>query len=134
MKFLKKSNSMFGVSGYIQYVYEDEENDKKRLIITFSNPWRDSRPKMASVALLHESDLSVKDLTNFEGADLYVKLKNKKGQAKMKAYDTSCVKKVHKDAYVSDDKIKVKCFTVSEDKDHPQKMIVTVEVEDAKKN
>ena len=108
--FEKAKNTFFGVNGYIQFVYAEDDGWQKKLIVTFSNPWRDKNPNKVSVALLHERALRQKDRKYFaNGADVYSSLKKRKHQDKMRAFDTSRFKTSCRDPQVSDDLIKVKC-------------------------
>lgn len=109
--FEKAKNTFFGVNGYVQFVYAEEAGWQKRLIVTFSNPWRDKNPNKVSVALLHERDLQQKDRKYFtNGVDVYSSLKKRKHQDKMRAFDTSRFKNSCRYPQVSDDLVKVKCY------------------------
>lgn len=92
MEFKKTKNSFFGLSGYIGYMYyaDAEEKVKKRVIITFSIPWK--RDNRVSVALLDESKLPA-------GADLYIMLKEEKFQKEMTHFGTSVLQKTTSNSF-----------------------------------
>lgn len=106
INFRKARNCFFGLSGYFQFTYCKE----KRLIITFSVPWKDKDPNTVSVALLDPSTLSQKEMKSMDfGTDMYAKLKHKKIQKKMAAYETSVVNKGCRNPTVKDNVIQVVC-------------------------
>ena len=86
----KKANNFFVMNGFIDYTYYSEREDKKRVIVTFSVPWRRGKPNKTQVALLNESRLGGKLKQAYAvETDMYAKLKRSKHQDNMTKFQSA---------------------------------------------
>lgn len=119
-EFKKARNSFFGLNGYFECAY----SQGRKVVVSFSVPWKDKNPNKVRVALCNESKLTAKDIKSMSfGTDMYTKLKDKKLQKKMAAYDVSVVKKACKNPKVMDNMIVVICQMGGSSK---TKLLVTI--------